>query len=62
MATATGDLSCLSGLDSRVKLPENRCGSRAKRGVRAYSPAWSEQPKQELSVRRGMRERGHNSG
>ena len=40
----------------------NRRGSRAKRGVRAYSPAWSEQPKQELSVRRGMRERGHNSG
>ena len=37
-------------------------GSRTKRGVRANSPAWSEQPKQELSVRRGSRERGHNSG
>ncbi|MGL4601947.1 MAG: hypothetical protein ACRCVE_10835 [Plesiomonas sp.] len=49
MATATGDLSCLYGLDSRVCYRTWR-GSRAERGVRAYSPAWSEAPKQETDT------------
>jgi len=41
VATASGDSSCFSGLDASEQLPERR-GSRTKRGVRAYSPAWSE--------------------
>ncbi|WP_219817208.1 hypothetical protein, partial [Brevibacillus laterosporus] len=56
MATASGDSSCLSGLDSRVQLPESR-GSRVERGVRAYSPAWSEPPKRNPVARVGMRKR-----
>lgn len=58
MATASGDSSCLSGLDSSVKLPEMR-GSRTKRGVRAYSPAWSEPPVRNPVAREGMRKRHH---
>jgi len=56
MATATGDFSCLSGLDSRVCYL-NRRGSRTKRGVRADSPAWSEPPTRHPVAREGMRKR-----
>ena len=39
-----------------------RRSGRTERGVRAYSPSWSELPSRNWSVRRGMRNRGHNSG
>lgn len=35
----------------------NRRGSRTKRGVRAYSPAWSEPPTRNPVAREGMRKR-----
>jgi len=56
MATATGDSSCLSGLDSRVCYLMRR-GSRTKRGVRADSPAWSEPPNRTPVAWAGMRKR-----
>jgi len=37
----------------------NRRGSRTKRGVRAYSPAWSEPPNRNPVARVGMRKRHH---
>lgn len=58
MATASGDSSCLSGLDSSGCYL-NRRGSRTKRGVRAYSPAWSEPPTRRPVAWEGMRKRHH---
>jgi hypothetical protein len=58
VATASGDPSCLSGLDSSDSYRIRR-GSRTKRGVRADSPAWSEPPVENPDCAEGMRKRHH---
>ncbi|MFV8892292.1 hypothetical protein ABQ343_18050 [Proteus mirabilis] len=40
----------------------NGRGSRTKRGVRAYSPAWSEPPNRNPVAWAGMRKRHHGNG